>query len=204
MPTHSHFNPPPVSPSIFHSFHTSSCSAPTFFLTLPRHPSLTSILPSALLLLLGAAITHALHGFVLQIWLPCWSPGSPCFSYCELVKPPEKPWNVECGACSVLFSVMTRKNFPLLVTAVVFSSPSRWFYAGLKLCGSHWAEKQEHSHAQTVWAALQSTSCWQPAGWLVIKYKVTDPLHRSGQRINSPKINVIWKKKKEKTKLSRL
>lgn len=131
IPTHSHFNPPHVSPSILHSFHTStssSCCEEHLSLHPPSTSIWTFIPPSALLLLPGEAITHALHVFVLQICLACWSPGSPCLSFSELAKPPEKSWNVSLWSppCSghVLFSVMGEKNFPSLVPAVVFSSLS--------------------------------------------------------------------------------
>lgn len=125
IPTHSHFNPLPVSPPIFHSFHTSSSSsfpssAPTFLLALPRHPSLNFILPSApplLLLLPGAAITHTLiMDLCCRSVFPAGALALLVFLFRELVRPPEKSWNVSAWSApysgSVLFSMMSEDNFP--------------------------------------------------------------------------------------------
>lgn len=145
IPTQSHFNPPPVSHPIFHSFHTSSSSssssssAPTFLLALPQHPSLTFIPPSAppplLLLLPGAAITHT-HTHTLWICAadlssllePWLSLSFLLVNWSNLQRNPEM-CPCESAPCSesVLFSVMSEENFPSLVTAVVFSSLSRFF-----------------------------------------------------------------------------
>lgn len=182
IPTHSHFNPDPVSPSVFHTLHTDLLLA---------LPVFTSPSPSIRLCL----SSHHLHHYyccLVQQWCSffldvCCRPGFPAgvltllvfllVNWSSLQRNPEM---CRCGACTVVglscslwwagrtFLHLSQQLSPALCEGV-----SKWNW------GPVVPPELTRAPPQTAWAEEQ------PAGTFVITHKAINPWQQS-QRFTIP------------------